>query len=58
MAPRYQAEELLAMRDSVSESAVSLDKFGDEQVIKGEPPSAHTIPIALARSRISTSILQ
>jgi hypothetical protein len=32
----YTAEELLALRDSVSESAVSLDKFRDEEAIKGE----------------------
>ncbi|ORY06650.1 hypothetical protein BCR34DRAFT_666554 [Clohesyomyces aquaticus] len=30
----YRVEELLAIRDSVSESAVSLDKFADEDVIK------------------------
>ncbi|KAF2746445.1 hypothetical protein M011DRAFT_404190 [Sporormia fimetaria CBS 119925] len=30
----YKVEELLALRDSVSESAVSLDKFADEDVIK------------------------
>jgi hypothetical protein len=32
----YKVEELLALRDSVSESAVSIDKFADEDVIKGE----------------------
>lgn len=32
----YKVEELLALRDSVSESAVSIDKFPDEDVIKGE----------------------
>ena len=36
MAPAYKVEELLALRDSVSESAVSLDKFADEDVIKGK----------------------
>ncbi|KAH7114412.1 hypothetical protein B0J11DRAFT_540935 [Dendryphion nanum] len=30
----YKLEELLALRDSVSESAVSIDKFADEDVIK------------------------
>ena len=35
MAPAYKVEELLALRDSVSESAVSLDKFADEVVVKG-----------------------
>ncbi|KAG9199778.1 meiotic recombination [Epicoccum nigrum] len=34
MAPAYKVEELLALRDSVSESAVSLDRFADEVVIK------------------------
>jgi hypothetical protein len=33
--PAYKVEELLALRGSVSESAVSLDKFGDEDAIKG-----------------------
>ena len=33
--PAYKVQELLALRDSVSESAVSLDKFGDEDAIKG-----------------------
>lgn len=32
----YKVEELLALRDSVSESAVSIDKFADEDVIKGK----------------------
>lgn len=36
MAPAYRVEELLALRDSVSESTVSLDKFADEDVIKGQ----------------------
>jgi hypothetical protein len=31
----YKVEELLALRDSISESAVSIDKFADENVIKG-----------------------
>ncbi|KAF2002888.1 hypothetical protein P154DRAFT_125690 [Amniculicola lignicola CBS 123094] len=30
----YKVEELLALRDSVSESAVSIDKFADEEAIK------------------------
>ncbi|KAF2018893.1 hypothetical protein BU24DRAFT_488953 [Aaosphaeria arxii CBS 175.79] len=30
----YKVEELLRLRDSVSESAVSIDKFADEEVIK------------------------
>ena len=36
----YKVEELLALRDSVSESAVSIDRFADEDVIKGELPTA------------------
>jgi hypothetical protein len=34
--PAYKVEELLALRGSVSESTVSLDRFGDEEAIKGE----------------------
>jgi hypothetical protein len=34
--PAYRVEELLALRDSVSESAISLEKFGDEEAIKGQ----------------------
>ena len=33
--PAYKVEELLALRASASESRVSLDKFPDEEVIKG-----------------------
>ena len=36
MSLAYRVEELLALRDSVSESAVSIDKFADEDVIKGQ----------------------
>jgi hypothetical protein len=32
----YRVEELLALRDSVSESAVFIEKFADEEAIKGE----------------------
>ncbi|KAJ9648029.1 hypothetical protein H2199_001806 [Coniosporium tulheliwenetii] len=42
-ATAYKVEELLALRDSVSESAVSLEKFGDEDAIK----DLLTIPLAL-----------
>ena len=31
----YKVEELLALRDSVSESALSFDKFPAEDAIKG-----------------------
>ncbi|KAL6706742.1 meiotic recombination [Coniothyrium glycines] len=34
MSLAYKVEELLALRDSVSESAVSIEKFADEDVIK------------------------
>ncbi|KAH3960379.1 hypothetical protein HBI73_176930 [Parastagonospora nodorum] len=34
MSLAYKVEELLALRDSVSESAVSIDRFADEDVIK------------------------
>ncbi|KAF1931033.1 uncharacterized protein M421DRAFT_57839 [Didymella exigua CBS 183.55] len=47
MAPAYKLEELLALRDSVSESAVSLDRFADEDVIKVPatgPPAANKRP--------------
>jgi hypothetical protein len=37
----YKVEELLALRDSVSESAVSSDKFADEDVIKGQSHLSH-----------------
>jgi hypothetical protein len=36
----YKVEELLALRDSVSESAVSIDRFADEDVIKGQSHSS------------------
>jgi hypothetical protein len=42
----YKVEELLALRDSVSESAVSIDRFADEDVIKGQlmMPTAKHLP--------------
>jgi hypothetical protein len=36
MSLAYKVEELLALRDSVSESAVSIDRFAHEDVIKGK----------------------
>lgn len=33
--PAYKVEELLALRASASESRVSLEKFPNEEVIKG-----------------------
>ncbi len=35
MALAYRVEELLALRDHVSESAVVLERFRDEDAIKG-----------------------
>ena len=35
MSLAYKTDELYALRDSVSESAVSMDKFADDDVIKG-----------------------
>jgi hypothetical protein len=32
----YRVEELLALRDSVSESVAFIEKFADEEAIKGE----------------------
>jgi hypothetical protein len=32
----YKTQELLALRDSVSETAVTLEKFGDDDAIKGK----------------------
>ncbi|KAF2461209.1 hypothetical protein BDY21DRAFT_369249 [Lineolata rhizophorae] len=53
MAPAYKVEELLALRDSVSESAVSFDKFGDEDAIKEHVlrPSVSANGIDLKRDR-------
>ena len=41
MAPAYKVEELLALRASASDSAISLDKFRDEDAIKGEWSHSH-----------------
>lgn len=38
--PAYKLEELLALRSSISESTVSLDRFGDEEAIKGKPTAS------------------
>jgi hypothetical protein len=42
MRPAYKVEELLALRGSASESRVSLEKFADEEVIKGSYSSLLT----------------
>jgi hypothetical protein len=51
----YKVEELLALRDSVSESAVSIDRFADEDVIKGQShsslPHSHFASPVLRRLR-------
>lgn len=36
MSVRSKVAELLALRDSVSESAVSIDKFTDEEAVRGK----------------------
>ena|SRR5690242_8505660 len=64
MAPAYKVEELLALRDSVSESAVSLDKFADEDVIKGKrqtcfhpsPLTSYLLPLTSPTTRIRQRI--
>lgn len=45
----YRVEELLALRDSVSESAVSIEKFADEEVIK-----EHVLRPSVSASIIAT----
>ena len=35
MSVRSKVAELLALQDSVSESAVSIDKFTDEEAVRG-----------------------
>jgi hypothetical protein len=47
----YKVEELLALRDSVSESAISIDRFADEDVIKGQSAAltlshSHTLTLS------------
>jgi hypothetical protein len=45
--PAYKVEELLALRDSVSESAISLEKFGDEEAIKGRFSLIQSTPLTM-----------
>jgi hypothetical protein len=40
----YKVDELLALRDSVSESAVSIEKFPDEDVIRGQCQARPPLP--------------
>ncbi|OCK83263.1 hypothetical protein K432DRAFT_423502 [Lepidopterella palustris CBS 459.81] len=49
MPQAYKVEELLALRDSVSESAVSLERFADEDVIK-----EHVLRPSVSASLIGT----
>jgi hypothetical protein len=51
----YKVEELLALRDSVSESAISIDRFADEDVIKGQSAAltlshSHTLTLHFTRA--------
>ncbi|PVI08417.1 hypothetical protein DM02DRAFT_665765 [Periconia macrospinosa] len=55
----YKVEELLALRDSVSESAVSLDKFADEEVIKEHvlrPSASATLASAASEKDLRASL--
>jgi hypothetical protein len=45
MSLAYKVEELLALRDSVSESAVSIDRFADGDVIKGQWLPPRSLPV-------------
>lgn len=46
----YRVDELLALRDSVSESAVSIEKFPDEDVIRGQCRAYPPHPFTFHRS--------
>lgn len=46
----YKVDELLALRDSVSESAVSIEKFPDEDVIRGQCRACPLHPFTFHRS--------
>lgn len=47
MSLAYKVDELLALRDSVSESAVSIEKFPDEDVIRGRCWSCPSSPLTV-----------
>ncbi|KAJ4354439.1 meiotic recombination [Didymosphaeria variabile] len=54
----YKVEELLALRDSVSESAVSIEKFADEDVIKEHvlrPSASATLAAASSTKSLRSS---
>ena len=46
----YQAQELLALRDSVSENAVTLENFTDDETVKGKFSGASTTQTLLKHS--------
>ncbi|KAF2189715.1 hypothetical protein K469DRAFT_723637 [Zopfia rhizophila CBS 207.26] len=60
MSLAYKVEELLALRDSVSESAVSIDKFADGDVIKEHVlrPSASACLIGARSENVSRSSIK
>jgi hypothetical protein len=43
----YKVDELLALRDSVSESAVSIEKFPDEDAIRGQLRTCLLLPFTI-----------
>lgn len=45
MSVRSKVAELLALRDSVSESAVSIEKFADEEAVRGKPAQHFTVDL-------------
>lgn len=53
--PAYKVEELLALRGSAAESTVSLDKFPDEEAIKGMSIS-HLISLHFISPRTPSSL--
>lgn len=61
MSLAYRVEELLALRDSVSESAVSMDKFADEDVIKGRSLTGyipvHRSPFTVTLSKTNSDLI-
>jgi hypothetical protein len=49
----YKVDELLALRDSVSESAVSIEKFPDEDVIRGQCQACPPLPFTFHLSPLT-----
>ncbi|ENI08631.1 hypothetical protein COCC4DRAFT_188186 [Bipolaris maydis ATCC 48331] len=58
MSLAYKVDELLALRDSVSESAVSIEKFPDEDVIREHVLRPSASAAANLNSRLSNRSLQ